>query len=174
MAFDSGHFRSLRGALKVSAIFFLLGTTICGCGRRGPAVESVEGVVLLDDIPVEGATVFFSPSPSDGTSPAGLPAAGQTGSGGTFRLNAVGGARSGAGTSVGEYVVTVVKQEGDAPPAPEADGPPPPPPMDMKIRDVLPVVYKLGTTSPLRATIVPGKNSFRFELESSARSGKPR
>jgi len=140
---------------------------ICGCGPRGPAVEMVHGIVLLDGSPVEGATVFFSPQPEDGKSPTGLPAAGRTGTDGTFTLNATGGARSGAGTGIGEYVVTVVKQEGDPPPVSKPGQPPLPPPMGMKIRDVLPVRYKNGSTSPLRATVVRGTNSFRFELSSA-------
>jgi len=127
----------------------------------------VHGIVLLDGSPVEGATVFFSPQPEDGKSPTGLPAAGRTGTDGTFTLNATGGARSGAGTGIGEYVVTVVKQEGDPPPVSKPGQPPLPPPMGMKIRDVLPVRYKNGSTSPLRATVVRGTNSFRFELSSA-------
>ena len=143
---------------------------LVGCGPRGPAVEMVEGVVLLDGEPVEGATVFFSPAPEDGKPQGGMPAAGRTGAGGTFRLNAVGGAKAGAGTKVGEYVVTVVKQESDALPAPDPNGPPAPP-GDIKLRDMLPAVYKLGTTSPLRATVKQGKNTYRFELDSSAKAG---
>jgi hypothetical protein len=156
------------------AAWLVLAVCLLGCGPRGPAVEMVHGVVLLDGQPVEGATVFFSPATGDGKSAAGLPAAGRTGADGSFRLNATGGAKTGAGTKTGDYVVTVVKQETDPLPAPEPGGPPPPPPADMKVRDLLPVVYKSGTTSPLRATVVPGKNTFRFELESSAQSGKPR
>jgi hypothetical protein len=143
---------------------------IVGCGPRGPAVEMVEGVVLLDGKPVEGATIFFSPAPKDGKPQGGMPAAGRTAAGGTFRLNAVGGAKAGAGTKVGEYVITIVKQESDALPAPDPNGPPAPP-GDIKLRDLLPAIYKLGTTSPLRATVKPGKNTYRFELESSAKAG---
>jgi hypothetical protein len=148
----------------------LLMIAIVGCGPRGPAVEMVEGVVLLDGEPVEGATVFFSPAPKDKKPQGGVPAAGRTGAGGTFRLNAVGGAKAGAGTKVGEYVVTIVKQESDALPAPDPSGPPAPP-GEIKLRDLLPAVYKLGTTSPLRATVKQGKNTYRFELDSSAKAG---
>ena len=142
---------------------------IVGCGPRGPEVEMVEGVVLLDGEPVEGATIFFSPAPKDGKPQGGMPAAGRTGAGGTFRLNAVGGAKSGAGTKVGEYIVTIVKQESDALPAPDPNGPPVPP-GDIKLRDLLPVIYKLGTSSPLRATVKQGKNTYRFELDSAAKA----
>ena len=154
-----------------AALFCVFSAAVCGCGPSGPAVEMVEGVVLLDGTPVEGATIFFSPAPQDGQGPTGLPAAGRTGPDGTFHLNATGGARSGAGTGIGDYVVSVVKQEGDPPPVSEPGQPRLPPPMGMKIKDVLPLVYKHGSTSPLRATVVQGKNSFRFELSSAAVAG---
>jgi len=127
----------------------------------------VVGVVLLDGRPVEGATIFFSPAGADRTSAAGLPAAGRTTATGTFRLNAGGGVKPGAGTKVGEYVVTIVKQESDPLPAPDPNAPSSAPP-DMKVRDLLPTVYKLAATSPLRATVKKGRNTFRFELDSQA------
>ncbi len=148
----------------------LLVALACGCGPQGPRVELVTGVVLLDGKPVEGATVFFSPAATTGGGVAGLPAAGRTGPDGGFRLNAGGGARPEAGTAVGEYVVTVIKQESDPLPAPDLDAPPRPPPANIEVRDLLPTIYKLGTTSPLRATVKPGTNSFRFDLDSKARA----
>jgi hypothetical protein len=137
-------------------------------------VELVEGAVLLDGKPVEGATVFFSPTATTGGKVAGLPAAGRTGPDGGFRLNAGGGAKPEAGTAVGEYVVTVIKQESDSLSAPNLDAPPRPPPANIDVRDLLPTVYKLGSTSPLRATVKPGTNSFRFELDSKARASEPK
>jgi hypothetical protein len=133
----------------------------------------VEGVVVLDGKPVEGATVFFSPSPTASDAAAGLPAAGRTAADGGFRLNAGGGATPGAGTKVGNYIVTVIKQESDSMPPPDLNAPPP----DFKeiqVRDLLPTIYKLATTSPLRATVKPGKNTYRFELDSKARAESPK
>jgi len=147
----------------------LVATAVGGCGRRGPAVEMVEGVVLLDGEPVEGATICFSPAESVGKGEAGLPAVGRTGAGGTFQLNAVGGARSGAGTKVGEYVVTVMKQESD--PLPEPDPNAPPTVVEIRVRELLPKAYRLPSTSPLKATVKKGKNTYRFELSSSAVAG---
>ena len=143
----------------------LVGAPIVGCGRRGPAVEMVEGIVLLDGQPVEGATVLFSPEA--GGAEGGLPAAGRTGPDGGFRLNAAGGAKFGAGTKIGDYVVTIVKQDHDPVPPPDPDKPPSGPP-NVKVWDVLPVVYKHAVTTPLRATVKKGKNVYRFELDSSA------
>jgi hypothetical protein len=138
---------------------------VLGCGHRGPVVEMVEGVVLLDGQPVEGATVLFSPDA--GGEAGGLPAAGRTDSTGTFRLNAAGGAKFGAGTKIGDYIVTVTKQDHDPVPPPDPNGPPSAPP-NVKVWDVLPVVYKHAVTTPLRATVKKGKNTYRFELDSSA------
>lgn len=145
----------------------LLVGTVVGCGHRGPAVEMVEGLVVLDGAPVEGATVLFSPESSG---PAGgLPAAGRTGPDGLFRLNAAGGAKFGAGTKIGDYLVTVSKQDHDPVPPPDPDKPPSGPP-NVKVWDVLPVIYKHAVTTPLRATVKKGKNSYRFELDSKAKA----
>jgi hypothetical protein len=165
---DARRTRLNRSAVVCCIAFVAAGLLVCGgagCGRRGPAVEMVEGIVLLDGQPVEGATVLFSPETlgSDG----GLPAAGRTGSDGVFRLNAAGGAKFGAGTKVGDYTVTIVKQDHDPVPPPDPEKPPSGPP-NVKVWDVLPVVYKHAITTPLRATVKKGKNSYRFELDSSA------
>ena len=132
----------------------------------------VEGVVLLDGEPVEGATVLFSPAPTGDAGTAGLPAAGRTGPDGAFRLNAGGGAKPGAGTKMGDYIVTVIKQESDPVPPPDLDKPPALPP-EITVRDLLPARYKLGATTPLRATVKKGKNAYRFELDSNAAPGRP-
>jgi hypothetical protein len=143
----------------------LAGIALAGCGRRGPVVEMVEGTVLLDGRVVEGATVLFTPQVSgrDG----GLPAAGRTGRDGVFHLNAAGGAAFGAGTKIGDYIVTIVKQDHDPVPPPDPDKPPSGPP-NVRVWDVLPVVYKHTITTPLRATVKKGRNIYRFELDSSA------
>jgi len=138
---------------------------VLGCGQRGPVVEMVEGVVLLDGQPVEGATVLFSPDA--GGAADGLPAVGRTDSTGTFRLNAAGGAKFGAGTKIGDYIVTVSKQDHDPVPPPDPNRPPSGPP-NVKVWDALPVVYKHAVTTPLRAAVKKGKNMYRFELDSSA------
>ena len=112
----------------------------------------VEGVVLLDGKPIEGATVFFSPASAAGDAACGLPAAGMTRADGGFTLNAGGGAKPGAGTKAGDYVVTVVKQEVDG--VPQSYDPATPPDFSkIKVRELLPTVYKLRETSTLRATV---------------------
>lgn len=136
-------------------------------------MELVEGVVVLDGKPVEGATVFFSPAASTIEGTAGLPAAGRTAADGSFRLNAGGGATPGAGTKVGDYIVTVIKQESDPLPPPDLNAPPVVP-KEIQVRDLLPTIYKLAATSPLRATVKPGNNNYRFELDSKSRTESPK
>lgn len=143
-------------------------TLASGCGRS-PRVEMVEGIVALDGQPVQGATVFFSPVAPASEGAAGLPAAGRTAADGSFRLNAGGGAKPGTGTKVGDYVVTVIKQESDSLPSPDLNAPPVVP-KEIRVRDLLPTIYKLAATSPLRATVKPGKNTYRFELDSKAKA----
>ena len=75
-----------------------------GCGRsKGPAVEFVEGMVLLDGQPIEGADVGFSPVAGR------LAAYGRTDSAGKFRLTTGQGGKRLAGAPIGDYAVTVIK-----------------------------------------------------------------
>jgi hypothetical protein len=166
-----GMYRGWRscGRWTVGLVGVAFSLAAVGCGSRGPAVQMVEGVVTLDGEPLAGATVSFSPAGSKGA----LPAAGLTGADGTFRLNAVHGAASGGGTTVGEYVVTVTKDEvtdaGGSGPLDGDDLPPYKPPV---VKHLVPEAYSSASKSPLRATVVAGKNSgdgFRFELTSKAK-----
>lgn len=165
-------FRSLRGFAAIC-----IGLILVGCGQRGPAVNFVEGVVTFDGVALSGADIGFSPVvPGEG-----LSAVGSTREDGTFRLNAV-GARPGRGTMAGEYVVTVRKFESKESEASvtfeERDRSSQPPVLsqpDLKnppFRSVVPKVYGSQETTPLRATVSAGKNSFQFDLTSDATPAK--
>lgn len=145
-----------------------------GCGRGGADIDAqpVGGVVLFNGEPVEGATVSFTPERTTGDAE-GVPAVGRTGADGAFRLKALQSGRPmAAGTAMGQYVVTVVKQEIPAIANPELVNNPPPdlPPAMLEPRDLLPTVYGSTAQSPLRAEVQKGDNQFRFELSSQ----KPR
>ena len=155
-------------AVALGAMLFVV-CALTGCGSRGPRVEFVEGIVLLDGEPIDNATVIFIPDGGSVDTPSGLAAVGRTVADGTFHLNATAGARAGAGTSIGAYIVTVAKQEGPPIPEPDASGYLPPAPPNMEVRDVIPKIYGSATTSPLRVDVIAGKNQFRFELESEQR-----
>jgi hypothetical protein len=148
----------------LAAVLVLFGLAVTGCWSRGPAVEFVEGVVVFGGQPVADATVFFTPEGDDDATASGLPATGRTTANGTFRLNGVRGARAGAGTAVGTYVVTIVKLESDPIPEPDASGALPQAPPDQKVRNLLPTEYAETKTSPLRAEVKKGRNQYRFEL----------
>lgn len=151
--------------------FFLtiVAAMVLGCGQGGPAVNQVTGVVMLDGEPVADADVGFSPiEPGQG-----LSAVGKTGADGSFVLNAQ-GARPGRGTTVGDYVVTVRKYE-IPPPVPqvssddpnyEPSGPSRNPPAEL--RSLVPKTYVDKATSPLKATVTKGVNSFKFDLSSKS------
>jgi len=149
----------LRNGLLV-AVGVMCGLAVTGCWSRGPVVQFVEGVVVFDGQPVADATVFFTP---EGDA-AGLPATGRTTADGTFRLNGFRGARAGAGTAIGTYVVTIVKFESAPIPEPDASGVLPQAPPDQKVSNLLPAEYAEGTTSPLRVAVKEGRNQYRFEL----------
>ena len=79
-----------------------------GCGKPGPQVQYVEGVVVLDGEPVADATVVFVPEAADG-----LVATGRTNAEGRFTLTSVRGGKPNGGALVGDYAVTFSKADYD-------------------------------------------------------------
>ena len=164
---------AVRLLLLAASLLPAVAATI-GCGGGGPAVEMVEGVVNVDGKPVDGAAVFFSPAPGS----SGMPAAGQTGSDGRFRLTTIRSKKGGGGAVAGDYVVMVTKVQSDAPPLPSDPSdpnygkfPPAPGPNDKpKIKYIVPQAYGEAKTSPLKATVGKGSGSFTFELKSDFKS----
>ena len=78
----------MLGGLAVVAL------TCAGCGRSGPVVEYVEGVVTLDGTPVEDCVVGFSPLDAGG-----LSAFGRTDATGTYRVTCARGGAPAGGAS---------------------------------------------------------------------------
>ena len=149
---------SLKGGDAVTAWVFIAVTILsAGCGRAGPDVQMIRGVLTLDGAPVEGVAVVFTPEDQ------GLMAAGKTDADGAFVLNASLGARFGEGTTVGKYIVTVSKLTPYK--IDRVTGEP------TKIllpepKQLMPRVYTTISDSPLRASVSKGLNEFRFELSS--------
>ncbi len=85
-------------AVVMMAAVALLGT---GCGPAGPVLAPVEGVVLLEGEPLEGAVVLFQPEAG------GKPATGLTDAAGKFSLTTL---EKGDGAYVGVNTVAITKE----------------------------------------------------------------
>lgn len=133
---------------------------VAGCGRSGPDVQLVRGLVTLDQEPLADATVIFAPTENDG-----LAAVGRTDAEGRFRVSARTGKRYGRGTVAGEYRVVVSKLEIiDEPELPPNQRPE----RSTEPEELLPKMYTSETTTPFRATVAKGTNDFQFDLKSGA------
>ena len=122
--------------------------------------EPVNGTVTYKGSPVEGANVMFTPAAETGGS---TPAVAITDAKGHYELQTLRG-EVGAGTTSGEYIVSVSKTEmvptGETTTTPEGKTE-----KVMEGHDVLPEQYKSPKKSPLRATVEEGKpNEFNFDL----------
>ena len=146
---------------RIGCFCFLLLITlvITGCGPRPIKTEKVTGTVTLDGKPLPGATVGFIPkSTSEGNSGYAV-----TDDDGKFVLQTTLGA-AGAGTTVGEYSVTVTKTDMIKTGTGKND--------EGKVidiqqpKDILPLVYANPTKSPFQVTVQSGENTFDFELKS--------
>jgi hypothetical protein len=78
---------------------------VSGCGKRGPVLYPVKGVVLINGQPAVDVNVMFTPviPPEAGATP--LSPAGVTGEDGSFRLMSF---KPGDGAPAGDYRVTVI------------------------------------------------------------------
>lgn len=143
-----------------------------GCGRRGPSVEMVEGLVLMDGEPLAGASVGFAPISLD----QGLHAVGLTDAAGEFRLTAMRGGAAGAGTAIGDYGVIVSKMLSRDPESKEPVAKPKPGAVVPKLVKpgygmmdyivLVPEAYGDAATSGLAASVKKGVNKVTFELRS--------
>jgi hypothetical protein len=130
------------------AVWCMLGATFIatGCGS-GPV--QVRGRVLLDDVPVAGATVTLMPIEG------GHPAVGLTDAGGVFRLTTF---KREDGALRGQYKIVVTKT--DAIPPPEAEYGDADRYKRLKAtldkkKSALPAVYGDASKTPLRCTVPP-------------------
>jgi hypothetical protein len=134
-------------------------TTLFMIGCRPSEFQYVEGVITLDGVPVEGASVTFRPREKGG-----MMAAGMSDASGRYRLNPLRG-KDGVGVLVGEYDVSIIKTR-----EPNNGGPSVSP--EGRIEYVTPPGYADTATSGLTATITPGRNtgaSVSFDLTSTFR-----
>lgn len=140
---------------------------LCVSCTRGPNTQFIEGIVTLDGVPAERATVNFLPkSPSEALDSTERPllASGVTDAQGYYRLSSVMGGKFGGGTTMGEYKVTLVKKEQTNKPIVKDDRP---------VRSIRPVYkyhipekFEKRGTSEIEVTVTKGKNRFNFDLQS--------
>ena len=142
-------------SLQIRAIV-LAGVFVLAVGCQRSDFQYVEGLVTLDSVPVEGATVTFRP-----TAKGGMMAAGVTDAKGLYRLNPLRG-RTGAGAWVGDFDVTIIKARDPGEGGRRED-------LTGRVEYITPPGYADAAISGLKATIKPGRNtgeSVSFDLKS--------
>ncbi|MDR3110995.1 MAG: carboxypeptidase-like regulatory domain-containing protein [Planctomycetaceae bacterium] len=139
--------------------FLFVAVIIAGCSDGKIKTNGVTGTVTYDGSPLAGATVIFSPV-TDGQ---GNPAVGETDEKGVYVLQTILG-NFGAGTTPGDYTVTVTKTELKKTGKKTTDG-------DGVVHEetkpvsVIPEKYAQAATSGFTATVKSGSNTFDFNLE---------
>lgn len=150
---------------RPSIVVVLLACLSGGCGRGGPELATVHGVVTFQGKPLADAAVMFVPKTN------GRPATGTTDSQGGFVLTTF---RDGDGASVGEHGVIVTKvppqSAASAPKNNEAGA-------NGRVdfvaqsrratfapKSLIPAKYGQCETSDLSAKVVSGDNRFVFDL----------
>lgn len=119
----------------VSLIFVFF---ISGCGKGGPELAYVTGVILLDGVPAPRAAVIFTPLTG------GRPASGGTNEKGEFELYYAGRNK---GFPPGEFGVTIDNSQPPGKPAPKPQ---------------VPALYRQPGNCTVSVT--PGKNQLTIEL----------
>ncbi len=142
--------------------FLLVLVSAIGCEQKNPSgIETyyVEGRVTLDGAPLTDATVNFVPK----TAGMGEDAAGRSNAQGIYKLSSLRGLPE-KGAMAGDYVVTVKKNEMVklAVPKKTLDGEP----ITEDLKNAAPEVYATPANSPLKVTVVTGKNTIDLELKS--------
>ena len=146
---------SLTIALMVLAV---------GCGKRGPEIAPVEGMVTFQDKPLASANVMFTPKEG------GRPATGTTDEQGQFQLTTF---QKSDGAIVGEYDVIITKIA-PATANPAFNGSPNDPKglrtpsfLDAQPavrKSLIPDRYGKPQISGLSAKVVSGRNTLAFRL----------
>ncbi len=100
--------QAVRIRILLACVLVAFSVILTGCGEEKLDTSYVEGVVTLNDKPVEGAKVFFSPVDPQ----VGISATGKTDAAGKYTLTANDAtAEHGAGTIPAEYYVMIEKSE---------------------------------------------------------------
>jgi hypothetical protein len=134
---------------RIALLLVLLG--VVGCGSSDPPVSEVEGVVLLDGVPLAKVQVEFIPEDVDGRR---LPfSQGQSDENGQYRLMCENGK---PGAIVGPHKVVIRRPSvrGNPDKTAAADGP------------AIPMAYQSVLDTPLKVVVQGDKQSCLLGLES--------
>lgn len=151
---------------------------LAGCGGSDDAKDydtnMVEGVVTLDDKPVAGATVTFTPVDDK----VGAPATGMTDEQGKYTLTTIGGGQAyepGSGAVPGEYYVGVKKTETSGSAATSTDDPnygkntstyKKGGGSNSDVKYIVPKEYESPQKSGIKVTVKEGENDIPIKLKS--------
>lgn len=152
----------MRFNIMSGYVVLVLSVLITGCffgTRRNLPVAYVEGVITMDGVPLEHATVQFIPKRAG---PGIEPAGGYTGPSGKYVLSSING-DIGKGALPGEYDVFVSKAV--SVPVPRA-GRGEDEPIAEELKLVTPEIYMDRKRPRFDATVVKGKNTLDFDLKS--------
>jgi hypothetical protein len=142
----------------VASVWMVLSAAGCSGDPNLPKLGKVYGKVTYKGKPVEAGHIVFTPSGDKGGA-TGQNATGEIASDGTYDLTTF---NTGDGAILGQHVVTVVVTEkGYVMPKPKADST-----IDYKLPKIeSPKKYATADKSPLRCTVVEGKQEFNIELK---------
>src|SRR4051794_35085019 len=154
-----------RIAFDRRAVLIVTAALLAGCGGdpSKPKLGRVSGTVTYKGKPVTKGIVTFIPISGPG-SKTGQSAMGEIGKDGSYVLTTF---ENGDGAVLGEHIVLVQSREDDPAleghdmPIPDAQG-------RVKIKpskNLVPAKYATAEESPLRQTVVAGRNAFPIELK---------
>ena len=127
------------------------------CGKKTLKTSPVTGTITLDGAPLADANIFFTPSGGTGDQ-----AVGKSDASGVYKIQTPQGA-PGAGTTPGEYVVTITCQKVVKEAEKNAEGEI----VSDEVTDsAIPKTYGDPKQSGLTASVVKGDNKIDFELSS--------
>lgn len=133
-----------------------------GCNKsQAIKTDIVTGSVTLDGQPLSNAYVNFNPKGSEGNAAYGI-----TDGNGTYKLQTLQG-EAGAGTTPGEYIVTIHKSVSEQTGKKIIDQDTRELVNELKTKEIVPDIYKNPQKTKLTAIVVAGQtNTFDFNLKS--------
>lgn len=150
--------RARTASALAAALCVTLAVAGCSGDPNVPKLGKVYGKVTYKGKAVEGGHVVFTPAAGKGGA-TGQAATGEIESDGTYDLTTF---NTGDGAILGQHIVTVtITEKGYVMPRPKADGT-----IDYKLpKNEAPKRYATADKSPLRCTVVEGKQEFNLELK---------